>query len=134
MVYTYMQWIQSYRQFYSKPREERLGLDNLIKKINQFRDARDWRQYHNEKDLAISISLEAAELLEVFQWCSSEEAVQNKLPQLEEELADVLIYAIMLASNLELDIDQLVLNKLAKNEQKYPVAKSKGRKEKYTEL
>lgn len=109
-------------------------MDNLIEKINQFRDARDWRQYHNEKDLAISISLEAAELLEVFQWCSSEEAVQNKLPQIEEELADVFIYAIMLASNLELDIDQLVLNKLAKNEQKYPVAKSKGRKEKYTEL
>lgn len=109
-------------------------MDNLIKKINQFRDARDWRQYHNEKDLAISISLEAAELLEVFQWCSSEEAFQNKSPQLEEELADVFIYAMMLASNLELDIDQLVLNKLAKNEQKYPVAKSKGRKEKYTEL
>lgn len=109
-------------------------MDNLIEKINQFRDARDWRQYHNEKDLAISISLEAAELLEVFQWCSSEEAVQNKSPQLEEELADVFIYAMMLASNLELDIDQLVLNKLAKNEQKYPVAKSKGRKEKYTEL
>ena len=109
-------------------------MDNLIEKINQFRDARDWRQYHNEKDLAISISLEAAELLEVFQWWSSEEAVQNKLSQLEEELADVLIYAMMLASNLDLDIEQLVLNKLTKNEQKYPVAKSKGRKEKYTEL
>ena len=109
-------------------------MDNLIEKINQFRDARDWRQYHNEKDLAISISLEAAELLEVFQWCSSEEAVQNKLPQIEGELADVFIYAIMLASNLDLDIEQLVLNKLTKNEQKYPVAKSKGRKEKYTEL
>ena len=111
-----------------------MRLDNLIEKINQFRDARDWRQYHNEKDLAISISLEAAELLEVFQWCSSEEAVQNKLPQIEGELADVFIYAIMLASNLDLDIEQLVLNKLTKNEQKYPVAKSKGRKEKYTEL
>lgn len=111
-----------------------MRLDNLIKKINQFRDARDWRQYHNEKDLAISISLEAAELLELFQWCSSEETVQNKLPQLEEELADVFIYAMMLTSNLDLDIEQLVLNKLAKNEQKYPVAKSKGRKDKYTEL
>lgn len=109
-------------------------MDNLVEKINQFRDARDWRQYHNEKDLAISISLEASELLELFQWRSSEEAVQKKLPQLEEELADVLIYAMMLASNLDLDIEQLVLNKLAKNEQKYPVAKSKGRKEKYTEL
>ena len=69
----------------------------ILKEINQFRDARNWRQFHNEKDLSLSISLEAAELLELFQWKSSEEVVENKLERLAEELADVLIYSYMLS-------------------------------------
>lgn len=109
-------------------------MDSLEKKINEFRDERDWRQFHNEKDLAISISLEAAELLELFQWNSSEETIQTKRNEIEDELADVMIYSMMLASNLELDVEEIILNKLKKNNEKYPVEKSKGNKEKYTDL
>ena len=107
---------------------------NTMDKINQFRDDRDWRQFHNEKDLAISISLEAAELLELFQWKSPEEVRENSIERIKEELADVLIYSHMLASNLDLDIDEIIEAKLEKNNIKYPVDKSKGNKEKYTEL
>lgn len=105
-----------------------------MQKVNQFRDDRDWRQFHKEKDLAISISLEASELLELFQWKNSEEVVSNKLERIKEELADVLIYSYMLADNLDLDIDEIIAEKLVKNEVKYPVDKSKGKNEKYTEL
>lgn len=109
-------------------------MDKLEKKINAFRDERDWRQFHNEKDLAISISLEAAELLELFQWNSSEETTQTKRNELEDELADIMIYSMMLASNLDLDVEEIILNKLKKNNEKYPVEKSRGNKEKYTDL
>ena len=107
---------------------------NSMDKINKFRDDRDWRQFHNEKDLAISISLEAAELLELFQWKSPEEVRENSIERIKEELADVLIYSHMLASNLDLDIDEIIEAKLEKNNIKYPVDKSRGNKEKYTEL
>lgn len=106
----------------------------LMKKINKFREERDWRQFHNEKDLAISISLEASELLEIFQWKSSEEVTDKKLEDIKEELADVLIYSCMLADNLDLDIEEIIENKLEKNAEKYPVEKSKGKNNKYTEL
>jgi len=87
-------------------------LDELVKKVNEFRDERDWRQFHNEKDLALSISLEASELLELFQWKSSEEAVQTKRSEIEDELADVMIYSMMLSSNLDLNVEEIILNKL----------------------
>ncbi|MBO0440665.1 hypothetical protein DOK67_0001984 [Enterococcus sp. DIV0212c] len=109
-------------------------MDELIKKINQFRDDRDWRQFHNPKDLAISISLEASELLENFQWKTSEEAKEKNQENIEQELADVLIYSLMLASDLELDVEGIIGKKLELNDKKYPVEKSKGNKEKYTEL
>ena len=107
---------------------------NTMDKINKFRDDRDWRQFYNEKDLAISISLEAAELLELFQWKYPEEVRETSIERIKEELADVLIYSHMLASNLDLDIDQIIEAKLEKNNIKYPVDKSRGNKEKYTEL
>lgn len=103
-----------------------------MEKINQFRDARNWRQFHNEKDLALSISLEAAELLELFQWKSSEEARRNP-ERLKEELADVLIYSYMMADNLGFDIDEIIAEKLEKNAVKYPIEKSKNSKQKYNE-
>lgn len=106
---------------------------NSMDKINQFRDERDWRQFHNEKDLALSISLEAAELLELFQWKTAKEAVQQQ-ERLKEELADVLIYAYLLADNLDFDIDQIIAEKLVKNAQKYPIEKSRASNQKYTEL
>lgn len=91
-------------------------IQELTELINKFRDERDWRQFHNEKDLAISISLEASELLELFQWKTSEEGTENLLA-LKDELADVLIYSFMLADNLNLDIEQVVKEKLNKNQQ-----------------
>ena len=105
-----------------------------MNRINQFRDDRDWRKFHNEKDLAISISLEASELLELFQWKNSEEVVESSLKEIKEELADVLIYSLMMADNLNLDVDDIIKNKLDLNERKYPVEKSRGSNKKYNEL
>lgn len=105
-----------------------------MQKINKFRDDRNWRQFHNEKDLAISISLEASELLELFQWKKPEDVVAKKPEQLKEELADVLIYSYMMADNLGLDVDEIIDSKLKKNIAKYPVDKAKGSNKKYTEL
>lgn len=102
-------------------------------KINAFRDERDWRKFHNEKDLALSIVLEASELLEIYQWKSAEEGNQN-LEAIKEELADILIYSFMFADNLNLDINEIIEEKLKLNAKKYPVEKSKGNNKKYTEL
>lgn len=109
-------------------------MKSTIEKINKFRDDRNWRQFHKEKDLAISISLEANELLEIFQWKTSEEAVANDLEHIKEELADVFIYGLMLADNLNLDVEKIISDKIKLNENKYPVQESFGNKEKYTEL
>lgn len=102
-------------------------------KVNQFRDERNWRQFHNEKDLALSITLEASELLEIFQWKTAAEGVED-LDAIKDELADVLIYAYMLADNLNLDIDDIIERKLIKNKEKYPIEKSRNNNTKYTEL
>ena len=109
-------------------------MKELMIKINQFRDDRDWRKFHNEKDLAISISLEASELLELFQWKNSEEVVESSLEEIKEELADVFIYSFMMADNLNLDVEEIIKSKLDLNEQKYPVEKSRGSNKKYNEL
>ncbi|EFY08997.1 nucleotide pyrophosphohydrolase [Erysipelothrix rhusiopathiae] len=101
--------------------------------INKFRDERNWRQFHNEKDLAISISLEASELLELFQWKTADEG-KEFVNEIKEELADVLIYAYMMADNMNLDIDEIISEKLTKNAKKYPISKSFGNKKKYDEL
>ena len=109
-------------------------MKETIEKINKFRDERNWRQFHNEKDLAISISLEASELLELFQWKTSEVTVSEKLPQIKEELADVFIYAFILADNLNLDVEKIIPDKLIINSNKYPIKESFGSNKKYTEL
>ena len=109
-------------------------MKEIIEKINKFRDERDWRQFHNEKDLAISISLEASELLELFQWKTAEVTVSEKLPQIKEELADVLIYAFILADNLNLDVEKIIADKIVINSKKYPIKESFGSNKKYTEL
>ena len=107
---------------------------DTIDQVLAFRDERDWKQYHNPQDLAISLSLEAAELLEVFQWSGSDTECRDKLPELREELADVLMYAISLADRLDLDLDEIILEKLRRNGEKYPLEKARGRKDKYTDL
>ena len=108
-------------------------MTSSMDKVNQFRDERNWRQFHNEKDLALSITLEASELLEIFQWKTAAVGVEN-LDAIKDELADVLIYAYMLADNLNLDIDDIIERKLIKNKEKYPVEKSRNNNSKYTEL
>ncbi len=100
----------------------------------KFRDDRDWKQFHNPKDLAISLSLEAAELLEVFQWSGTDLECADKLDKIREELADVVNYSILLADACGLDLDEIVQEKIKRNEEKYPVDLAKGHKEKYTEL
>lgn len=104
-------------------------MDDLIKEINKFRDDRDWRQFHNAKDLALSVSLEASELLENFQWKTSEEAIQDDLDNIKDEIADVMIYSLMLADDLGLSIEDIIRNKIKKNGEKYSVKKSRGKKE-----
>ena len=108
--------------------------EETIRQILKFRDDRDWKQYHTPKDLAISISLEASELLEIFQWSGSDTSAEGKQEKIEEELADVLIYCAMMADICHLDMDDIIVKKLERNAQKYPVEQAKGKKEKYTEL
>lgn len=96
-------------------------MKNIQDKILAFRDERGWKPYHDEKDLAISISLEANELLENFQWKSSEEAIVATKQNMKEEIADVFIYLVQLADKLEIDLEKEVEAKLIKNAEKYPV-------------
>ncbi|WP_179290044.1 nucleotide pyrophosphohydrolase [Niallia circulans] len=110
------------------------GIKELTDKVIRFRDERNWKQFHNPKDLALSLSLEASELLENFQWKESDEAILENKDKMEEELADVLIYSMLIANELELDIYNIVNKKLIKNEMKYPVNKAYGSKAKYTDL
>lgn len=109
-------------------------MQDTINEVLKFRDDRDWKQFHNPKDLAISISLEAAELLEVFQWSAEDVVCENKLNKIREELADVVNYCILMADACGLDLDEIVHEKVQLNNEKYPVEKAFGNKEKYTEL
>ena len=106
-----------------------INMDELISEIIKFRNERDWKKFHTHENLAKSISIESAELLEQFQW-------QNEYNEEEiaDELADVLIYCIYMASAMNLDINEIILNKMAKNAIKYPIDKSKGNAKKYMEF
>ena len=105
-----------------------------IDQVLKFRDDRNWRQFHNPKDLAISISLEASELLEIFQWSAEDVRCKDKMDRIREELADVLNYCILMADACGLDLDEIIQEKVRKNAEKYPVDQAFGSKEKYTEL
>jgi NTP pyrophosphatase (non-canonical NTP hydrolase) len=96
-------------------------MKDLISKVVAFRDERGWREYHKEKDLAISISLEASELLENFQWRTSEVAILESKQNIKEEMADILIYLVQLADKMEINLEEEVAKKLEKNAIKYPV-------------
>lgn len=97
----------------------------------KFRDERDWKQFHNSKDLALAVSIEASELLELFLWKGNEDIDRNKL---KAELADVLSYCLLLAEKHGLDVSQIILEKIKENNLKYPVSKAKGSAAKYDEL
>jgi len=102
---------------------------DLIKKILKFRDERDWKKFHTPENLAKSIAIEAGELLECYQW--DDVAMQGEV---DEELADIIIYSILMAESLNVDIEDIILKKLDKNIKKYPVSKSKGSNKKYDQL
>ena len=108
--------------------------EETIRRVLKFRDDRDWRQFHTPKDLAISLSLEAAELLEVFQWSGTDLECGEKMDRIREELADVVNYCILMADVCGLDLDEIVNAKVTRNEAKYPVEKARGSAAKYTEL
>ena len=108
--------------------------DETIRRVLRFRDDRDWRQFHTPKDLAVSLSLEAAELLEVFQWSGADLECRDKLDCIREELADVLSYCVLMADVCGLDLDEILNAKVDQNAAKYPVEKARGSAAKYTEL
>jgi len=113
------------------------NIKKLTEKIKKFRDERDWMQFHNHKDMAISLVLEAVEVLEHFQWKSSEEIeeyVKTNKEEIGEELADVAIYLFELADNVGVDLIEAAEKKLEKNAKKYPTEKAKGKHIKYNKL
>lgn len=106
-------------------------IEEITAKLIEFRNERDWEQFHNPKDLALALNIEAGELLEAFLWKTAEEAKREKV---KEELADILAYAFLLAEKYGFDVKEILMEKIAKNASKYPVHKAKGTATKYNEL
>jgi len=117
--------------------EHMKNIKDLIKRILSFRDARDWKQFHNPKDVALSLVLEATEVMEHFQWKNKEEIekyIKTNKTEIGEELADVLYWVLLMSHDLKIDILGALENKILKNEKKYPVEKAKGKHTKYNKL
>lgn len=112
-------------------RTEMSDIEEIKQALLKFRNERDWEQFHNSKDLALAVNVEAGELLELFLWKDAQEANVEKV---KEELADVFAYAFLLADKYQLDVKEIILQKIQKNAEKYPVEKSKGSAKKYNEL
>lgn len=112
-------------------------LENLGKRLRTFAEERDWNQFHSPKNLSMALVVEAAELVEHFQWLTEQQSTElpeEKLEKVKEELADILIYLVRTADKLNVDLLQVTQNKIEINEKKYPVDKAKGNAMKYTEL
>mgnify|MGYP006170161913 FL=1 len=105
--------------------------EEIIQALLKFRNERDWEQFHNPKDLALAISIESAELLELFLWKKAEDA---NIEKVKEELADIFSFAFLLAEKYQFDVKEIVLNKIQQNAEKYPIDKAKGTSKKYDEL
>ena len=113
------------------------SLSDITRRINEFRDARDWKQFHNPKDMALSISIEAAELMEQFQWKNEAEyagQIENNREAVADEMADVAICLFELTDLMKMDLGEEMLRKLEKNAAKYPAQKAKGSNRKYNDL
>ena len=106
-------------------------IEEIIQELIHFRNERDWEQFHNPKDLAIALNIESAELLELFLWKGHEEANIDKI---KEELADVFAYAFLLAQKYNLNVKEIIIEKIKLNAEKYPIHKSKGTSKKYNQL
>ena len=105
--------------------------DEIIQALMKFRNERDWEQFHNPKDLALAINVEAGELLELFLWKEASEANSEKI---KEELADVFAFSFLLAEKYNFDVKEIILEKIKRNGEKYPIEKAKGTSKKYNEL
>jgi len=105
--------------------------EEIIQALLNFRNERDWEQFHNPKDLALALSIESAELLELFLWKKADEA---NITKVKEELADIFSFAFLLAEKYGFDVKEIVMEKIKTNAEKYPVDKSKGTSKKYDEL
>jgi NTP pyrophosphatase (non-canonical NTP hydrolase) len=118
--------------------DNRTTIEDLKNKVKKFCEKRDWDQFHNPKEIAIGISIESSELLEIFRWLKTDEEIKARFAQkrddVEDELADILYFVLRLAQLQNIDLAQALENKIAKNEKKYPVEKSKGSTKKYDEL
>ena len=108
--------------------------NSALSALIKFRDDRDWKQFHDPKNLATALSIEAAELNELFLWKTTDESRDVDIDRIKEELADVFAYGLLLANEFGLDPEEIVLNKVKKNAEKYPIAKAKGVATKYTDL
>ena len=106
-------------------------IELIMKEIVRFTEDRDWDQFHNGKDMALALSIEASELNEAFLWKKPEEV---NIEKVKEELADIMNYAFLIAHKYDMDIKEIILNKLKRNGEKYPVNKAKGSAKKYNEL
>jgi len=112
-------------------------IEDLAKRIIDFRDARDWKQFHNPKDLALSLVLEATEVMEHFQWKNATEMkkhLKDNKSEVADELADTLYWLLLMSHDFDIDLLDALDKKLKKNEAKYPVEKAKGKHTKYTKL
>lgn len=119
--------------------DESTTIQALKQAVVSFRDARDWKKFHTPKDLAASISIEANELLELFQWKTPEQAAAllddpEKMREIQDEIADIVIYCLSASDSMGFDLSDAIRRKLEQNEAKYPVDKAKGSSKKYTEL
>jgi NTP pyrophosphatase (non-canonical NTP hydrolase) len=109
-------------------------IEQIIEALIKFRDERDWAQFHDSKNLAAAISIEAAELNELFLWKDLKDSENVDKEKIKEELADIFSFAFLLAAKHNFDVKEIVLEKIKKNSEKYPVDKSKGSSKKYNEL
>lgn len=117
-----------------------MNVDQILKQFNQFADERDWDQFHTIKNLSMALSVEASELLELFQWAKEEEILSwvkddpVKKQQISEEVADIFMYLLKIADKAEINLESAIQEKMKKNAEKYPVEKAKGNAKKYNEL
>jgi len=114
--------------------DNNVTIADLKATVDKFIVERDWKQFHNPQDIAVSISIESAELLEVFQWAIKKEMPPEKIEMIKDEISDIMIYLMSMANSLNFDLSEAVTAKITKNAKKYPVEKAKGNAKKYTEL
>lgn len=117
--------------------DNKTTIGTLKTQLKKFVDERDWNQFHSPKNMSMGVAIEAAELMELFQWCDAQhsfEVFEKKRQEIEHEIADIAIYALMFCAENNIDLTAAIERKMKLNAEKYPIEKSKGKSTKYTEL